>query len=198
MRTFVSESFRLLWAILLHPKTVCILLMIYEYYMFRQRSDILRAVFDRAVARCRLTGKQLLILGETPEDASGIPSKVISESDLTDASVLIDDDTVLFESSVFETMNDTAFDNVKETLRMKSPNDLFFVHSQPYAILTWLCTKTQDRWEIPKRVFIFYPPFYKFVYPVTNPMKTYEKHLWKPFLVIICYAFAKTVFSLRN
>lgn len=174
-----------LFRIIMQPRYFIVIWVFYEYMLAKQRESRFAAACIAALKRARTSGKGVLLLGEKPDDWDdhGVNTLHIESHDLLYKDVLRNEDYIILESFIFENMDTDTFEKVKNTLRMRSPKDLFLVHMQPYSLFAWI-----HQWRtckihdiptcrtVPNRVFLFYPPTYNFVYTVDNPFKRYERY----------------------
>lgn len=155
-----------------------------------------------ARSRARESGKSLLRIVQTRDDvnkvcfdkclegedeyaqdavdatnAEEIDELIIPMSEISNLSNIDLENHVIYENNVLDIVEDDTFKTIERRLRRMSPKDIFFVHNQPYSLLSWIqrihpASNTQENIvTLPKRVFMFYPPDYKFVYVVKNPLQ---------------------------
>jgi len=77
-------------------------------------------------------------------------------------------DQVILERDVFEEADNSA--QLQLLLGSTPPADMFLCHRQFYSVSYWL-SKT-------KRIFVFHPPDYRFVYAIENPFFPYIGHIY--------------------
>lgn len=182
------------------PRYLFLLLGIYEYTLARCRKQNLIRVYREAVKRASFTNKKLLLIGEIPDtndDIGNVQVISLSSKDIDiQLSDLAIDDYVVMESYVFEKVPKETFRNIEVCLRTKSPADIFFVHMQPYSIITWLCPfDDKEAKQISKRVFLFHPPSFKFVYAVDNPFVKYEKFIVPTVGIVMAFSTCLSIWN---
>lgn len=176
-----TKMYNYFLGVVFNLRTLFLLWVMYEYTLSKKREKQKNETLQMARDKSIETGKPLLRIKECCHDTQDVlgqleDEKVISVSDITTISQL--EDFIIYEENAFEIVDDVVFKEIEKKLRKMSPKELFFVHIQFYSLLSWLqriitATSKNDVKTVvlPKRVFIFYPPQYNFVYVVKNPLR---------------------------
>ena len=178
---------------LISTKTIATTALFWEVIMMYKRRTNDRILFVKAVERAYEQKKNLLIIGEEYRiDAILSHNKImggISEEILEEVNplYLYDEDTFLDIGSPGETvvltyynLEDTdSFEYWKEKLSAIYPEDIFCVQHQPWSLTAYL-----RPFSVPKRVILFTPPDKKFIYWISNPVRS-AKAMIALFLIML-------------
>jgi hypothetical protein len=194
-----------------------VFLFLWELVAAFRRKHLRKSVFNRALHRARTTGKKLLVIGDPSHgffnkitgpdygygdeciDFTGCPNApegtIVHKDAVENVLPTLDlSEYVIFQSCVFEYVE--SFERVKSLLHHVPHEDLFFVQVSPWSIAAWLYVGflVGDD-SVPKRVFLRYPPFDSFTWPIKNPLAEWNKSILLVVFAICLWNFSNIIKS---
>lgn len=156
--------------------------------LYQLRLQKFEHMYQKALQRAHDTQKKLLLIGDKPKynlqrsDVS-VEIHVLDLDHIShELSIASLNDYIIMESFVFESITNEAYQTVKTYLRTKSPEDMFFMQTQPFSLSAWLYGNDS---KVPRRIFIFHPPFDKFVFSISNPLYKCEKFISNAYIQML-------------
>lgn len=142
-----------------------LLIALYEFVLFYRRRIYSRQLYEKALARSKETGKDLIVF---KTDGKIYRNESILQEDTSPSKV----DGVILDDNRFSVIPGSFCDSSYRTLLERTnPYDVFCIERQFYSLSAYIMPfLTEGGILFPRRIFVFLPPYNNFLFSFPNPL----------------------------